>query len=69
MPKVGQIYQYRNNETMVVTYADETNVHVVFTDGYVIQFDDEYRLPACKLLAEYSTWQEAVNAPEFKDNQ
>ena len=71
MIKVGQIYKDRDNETFVVTYINNAKlVSMLYTDGS-LRFDfiggsSGYFQDYCELLAEYPTWQEAVNSKEFK---
>lgn len=46
------------------------NIYLLYNDGYCM----EYSLSSMrnnyddKLIAEYSTWQEAVNSKEFKND-
>ena len=69
--KVGQIY--KSNLTLaikVITLVDDDceEVSVVHSEGFVDRwrFDD---IANCnwELLAEYPTWQEAVNSKEFNN--
>lgn len=67
--KVGQIYKQKNNEIFVVTQILDRDVFVIYNDGY----NNSYPIDADnkpfifdKLIAEYPTWQEAVNSPEFR---
>ena len=68
--KVGQIYYSRLLcGKIVVTFkrADGTEFHAVRDDGYFFvgacdETDKDYN----ELIAEYPTWQEAVNSPEFR---
>ena len=66
--KVGQIYEvtYLGGK-VVVTWirADKTNFYVVRNDGYFFQSIDIDKY--WKLIAEYPTWQEAVNSKEFNN--
>ena len=42
---------------------------VIYKDRYVATYkttDDNLKFVLCEQLAEYPTWQEAVNSPEFK---
>ena len=70
MIKVGQIYQTRQGTVALVTAYNEEEFFVISKDG------SSNRLPIifsceletnCKLIAEYPTWQEAVNSKEFKE--
>lgn len=69
MIKVGQIY---NNPILggniVITWirADKTEFFMIRDDGFFFiskdfNINDDY-----KLIAEYPTWQKAVNSLEFK---
>lgn len=67
MIKVGQIYNvpYLGGKIAVTWIrADKLNFNVIRTDGFFFIC----REPDSKweLIAEYSTWQEAVNSKEFK---
>ena len=70
MIKVGQIYYSQIlGGKIVVTFkrADGTEFHAVRDDGYFfVGICDEMDKDYNKLLAEYPTWQEAVNSKEFK---
>ena len=68
MIKVGQIY-YDNilKSKVVITWIamDKSRYYMVRNDGFFFHSTDFL----CKdriLIAEYSTWQESVNSPEFK---
>lgn len=65
--KVGQIYYSKIlGGEVVVTWisADKKNYNLVREDGFFfISFDLDRDEP---LVAEYPTWQEAVNSPEFR---
>ena len=69
--KVGQIWQQSNGYKIVVTALDVDligEVIVIFQDGdvaYKSKEDTEFSF--CTLLAEYPTWQEAVNSKEFNN--
>ena len=68
MIKVGQIYKTKSDLRYIVTYMGTFNIYLLYDTGYSMEYsiysmnknyDD-------KLIAEYPTWQEAVNSPEFK---
>lgn len=68
--KVGQIYLKKETKEKFVisSYRFVEFYCLIYQDGFVsadvnITFIENY----CKLLAEYPTWQEAVNSKEFKD--
>lgn len=68
MIKVGQIYKTESGSRYIVTYIGMYNVYLLFDTGYSIEYsissmNNNYN---GKLIAEYDTWQEAVNSPEFK---
>ena len=73
MIKEGQIYRekrvprWRKNgpDLYVVTKA-EYSVWVIYNDGFTDSVGRAWVEEDCDLVAEYPTWQEAVNAPEFK---
>lgn len=72
--KVGQIYKQTNKLTwrawekdiFVVTFVT-FHVHAVDTDGITSIVGLDWVKKDCKLIAEYSTWQEAVNSKEFNN--
>lgn len=63
MIKVGQIRKDDFN-LYVITY-DLTNCAIVYRNGEVREYTEKL-IEQDKLIAEYPTWQEAVNSPEFK---
>lgn len=72
--KVGQIYQQGNNEVCVVTQVSD-NIFgrkwfsIVYRDGYALTYDESEEnkdFIFYKKIAEYPTWQEAVNSKEFR---
>ncbi len=75
MIKAGQIYRTPiTHYLMCVTYVEEDKtsypfnvVHTVYTDGEFCQFF-ENDIEGMELMAEYPTWQEAVNSKEFKND-
>jgi hypothetical protein len=68
MIKVGQIY--KSNFTFairVITFIDDSEVSLIHPDGYVDRWSfDDIANTNWELIAEYPTWQEAVNSKEFK---
>lgn len=68
MIEVGQIYEYESGERFVMTNITRKRLCAIYQSGVVInleRFSPQMRVYG-KLIAEYSTWQEAVNSPEFK---
>lgn len=66
--KVGQIYKTPSGSRYIVTYIGTYNISLLYDTGYSMEYsislmnsnyDD-------KLIAEYSTWQDAVSSKEFK---
>lgn len=68
MIKVGQIYLSKKNIPMAVTSVSFKKVYVYRgvhgVYGYARVNFERYNF---KLIAEYPTWQEAVNSKEFKN--
>ena len=70
--KVGQIYK-RVDDIYVITKtfyngcSGEYRAYVVYNDGTSDDWSYEFISEYSKLIAEYPTWQEAVNSKEFKD--
>lgn len=72
MIKVGQIYKQKNNEILVVTQIQDGDVFIIYDDGYSVSYpigEDSNLFIFDKLIAEYPTWQEAVNSKEFNDER
>lgn len=72
MIKVGQIYKQKDYDTFVVTYINKSKlVSMIYTDGSQrLDFTNSLRRfiqDYCELIAEYPTWQEAVNSKEFNN--
>lgn len=68
MIKVGQIYKQGNGEIFVITLTRGHDFHVVYNDGYVASYPiigENNPFIFDELIAEYNTWQEAVNSKEF----
>lgn len=66
MIKVGQIYKEKDEELFVVTFANSSGGYYAIKNngktfsGVGLNKED--------LIAEYSTWQEAINSKEFKND-
>lgn len=72
MIKVGQVYKYTAEPSarFVVTAAFDENTIFDYILNDVVVFSYEkgkYLLDGTELIAEYPTWQEAVNSKEFRD--
>lgn len=71
MIKVGQIYEDKGTGTgkMVISNTSIAGlIYLIFTDGSCgKRGKKEFNLQYYSLVAEYPTWQEAVNSKEFKD--
>lgn len=68
MIKVGQIYEskYMERINTVITRKSLAGFNILFQDGSMQKGVGEfYLMTRWKLIAEYPTWQEAVNSPEF----
>lgn len=69
MIKVGQIYNIPHlGGKVVVTWIreDKTEFNMVRNDGFFFVSKGLWVSDDGKLIAEYPTWQEAVNSKEFK---
>ena len=70
MIKVGQIYKTPSGPKYIITYMGTYNIYLLYNNGYSM----EYSLSSMKknyddkLIAEYPTWQEAVNSEYFKND-
>ena len=75
--KVGQIWDKNKSDTLrgkvcvtnIYKYENGTlEVDYITNSGICFSHDDEYFLKLSrKCIAEYPTWQEAVNSKEFND--
>lgn len=66
---VGQIYEQKNGEILAVTQVYHSrHVSVIYSDGYVQNYDlkEDNGSIFEKPIANYLTWQEAVNSMEFR---
>lgn len=52
----------KNSEIFVVSNIKDEFVSVIYNDGFACCYSGTLR----ELIAEYPTWQEAVNSKEFK---
>lgn len=70
MIKVGQIYKTPSGPKYIITYMGTYNIYLLYNNGYSMK----YSLSSMKknyddkLIAEYPTWQEAVNSEYFKND-
>ncbi len=70
MIKVGQIYKSKLTFAIrVITFIDDCEVSIIHPDGYVDRWSfDDIIATSWELVAEYPTWQEAVNSKEFRND-
>ena len=68
--KVGQVYFHKRIEAkIVITYVDNQDYILcdwIVDTGKVCTDKIDWIKQTCKLIAEYESWQQAVNSPEFK---
>lgn len=65
--KVGQIYfNEKMGEILVITYTDKMSCYWVTSEGRTCYDRKAYVEKCYVLLAEYPTWEEAINSKEFK---
>lgn len=72
--KVGQIYKQKSKpiwrkyeDDIFVISCIGYNIHTIYLSGIVDYTSMESWIKGdCELIAEYPSWQEAVNSPEFK---
>lgn len=75
MLNIGQIYKERqlpswrkhDADTFAVTMINRNSVAIIYTDGTTDYGGRGWILEDCDLIAEYPTWQEAVNSKEFNN--
>ena len=63
--KVGQIYRTKKS-LIIITRVKDCNTSFISHKGYAETTPALLVKSNLKLLAEYPTWQEAVNSKEFK---
>ena len=62
--RTGRIYK-RGSDLYVVTFNDGFDICIIHNDGFAEdKLLEDFNLG--ELIAEYPTWEEAVNSPEFK---
>lgn len=68
--KVGQIYKSNFTSAIrAISFIDDEEASIINTDGVVDRWKlDDIPIFAWKLIAEYPTWQEAVNSEYFKND-
>lgn len=71
MIKVGQIYKDRDGIlaiTQINKHINSLRYDYIYNDGMVCSYMRDYDVlsPGTELIAEYPTWEEAVNSEEFK---
>ena len=63
--KVGQIREWWE-KLCVITLDDNGTYHVIFQNGETGHVPVRQTFLFSETIAEYPTWQEAVNSPEFR---
>lgn len=65
--KVGQVYKDEDGWRFCVTLTSPVDIYAVYHQGSIGSWNNKENFLRNKtLIAEYPTWQEAVNSPEFK---
>lgn len=67
--KIGRIFKQKNGEVFVISNSNGVYYSVIYKNGYASTYkttDDNLKFVLYEQLAEYPTWQEAVNSPEFR---
>lgn len=75
MIRAGQIYKQKNKpawrkydaEMFVISNISFNTVNIIYNDGTVDYVGYEWVKGDCELIAEYDTWQTAVNSKEFNN--
>ena len=73
--KVGQIYREKqlptwrkyDCDTFVITHINHQSTNVVYKDGTTDYIGKYFIDNDCEFIAEYTTWREAVNSKEFRN--
>jgi len=71
MIKVGQVYKNKDGIiviTQINKHINSLRYDYIYNDGMTCSYmrEGEVLSPDTEFIAEYSTWQEAVNSKEFK---
>ena len=74
MIKVGQIWKekelpsWRKNDSDIFTVSTKSfnKLSIIYNYGKTYYVTADWVSGDCEHIAEYPTWQEAVNSPEFK---
>ena len=71
MIKAGQIYKERGTQNIwAITKYNDRECNMICQDGEVTYgYVPHFFWEKLELIAEYPTWQEAVNSKEFKDEK
>lgn len=68
MIKVGQIFEDVDNFRFVITLYSPIDIYIIYNNGSCSNFiRKDFNSLDYKFIKEYSTWQEAVNSKEFRD--
>lgn len=66
--KVGQIYEDEDGWRLCITLYSPVDIYAIYHQGSMDNWSKkEDFLLNKKLIAEYPTWQEAVNSKEFNN--
>lgn len=73
--KIGQIYKGNEGIFTITSYYDDTDYmgegnyffDLIYTNGKTECWQDAEDIKDYELIAEYPTWQEAVNSKEFRN--
>lgn len=73
MIKEGQIYKAYNGFIFAITLVKKdinynTEIHFITPSGLTIQAKNDFGGLQVNLIAEYPTWQKAVNSKEFNND-
>ena len=66
--KIGQIYRNYATDTIYVISNMINGISIIFSDGSCGR-TPKTNISEAVLLAEYPTWQEAVNSKEFNNER
>lgn len=67
MIRQGQIYKFEKKLYVVTAFSNYLNrIHIIQQKGYVDEILAK-TVEESELIAEYPTWQQAVNSKEFKE--
>ena len=68
MIRAGQIFKDKYDFRFVITLYSPVDIYIIYNNGSCCNFSTkDFDYLDYKFIAEYPTWQEAVNSKEFNE--